>query len=96
MREDEIRLLLESLGAQILESQADPTGALAVLVSETIKFRDQLRHDTGAVLTVNDTRKALDALESYLKGRGLPGGMSDEQSALVQLYVDRLTLFKNR
>ncbi len=94
MRDDEIRLLLESLGAQVVESQSDPTGALAVLISETVKFRDQLRRDTGAVLTVNDTKIALDALESYLNGRGTPKGLSDEQSALVQLYVDRLTLFR--
>ena len=94
MRSDEIRLLLESLGGQILESQNDPTGAVAMLVSETVKFRDQLRREAGAILTVGDTRAALDALEQYLSGKGLPPSLSGEQTALAQLYVDRLTLFK--
>jgi len=94
MRDEEIRLLLESLGAQILESQSDPTGILAILIAETVKFRDQLRRDTGTVLTVADTREALSALESYLGGKGVSKGLSAEQSALVQLYIDRLVLFR--
>jgi hypothetical protein len=94
MPEDDIRLLLESLGGQILESQNDPTGAVAMLISETVKFRDQLRREAGAILTVGDTRAALDALEQYLSGSGLPSSLSGEQAALAQLYVDRLTLFK--
>jgi hypothetical protein len=94
MPNDEIRLLLESLGGQILESQNDPTGAVAMLISETVKFRDQLRREAGAILTVGDTRAALDALEQYLSGNGLPSSLSGEQAALAQLYVDRLTLFK--
>ncbi|MBI5266679.1 MAG: hypothetical protein HY851_05540 [candidate division Zixibacteria bacterium] len=94
MHEQELRLLLASLGGQILESQSDPTGAVAVLVAETIKFRDQLRRDTGTVLTVGDTREALGALESYLGGKGVPSGLSAEQGALVQLYIDRLILFR--
>ena len=94
MREAELRLLIESLGAQILESHVNPTGALAVLISETLKFRDQLRRDTGTVLSVDDTRKALDSLEAYLKGKGIPAGLTAEQNALLQLYIDRLTLFK--
>jgi hypothetical protein len=94
MGEEDIRLLLESLGAQILESHSDPTGALAVLIAETVKFRDQLRRDTGTVLTVGDTREALSALESYFGGKGVPKELSSEQSALVQLYIDRLVLFR--
>ncbi|HWR82243.1 MAG TPA: hypothetical protein VN285_02965 [Candidatus Deferrimicrobium sp.] len=93
MNEDELRLLMESLGAAILERRSDPTGAVAMLISETLKFRDKLMAETGVVLTVGDTRIALDALEVCLSGRPLPKGLTPEQRALTQIWIDRLTLF---
>jgi len=88
-----MRLLLESLGAQVVGSQKNPTASVAVLVSETVKFRDKLKEETGEILTVGDTRSALDALERYLDCGQLPGNLTPEQKALVQIYVDRLTIF---
>ncbi len=94
MLEDELRLLMQSLGEQVLGSRADPTGSVAMLISETIKFRDKLKEETGEILTVGDTRAALDALEAYLKGKPLPDDLTPEQKALVQIWIDRLTMFK--
>jgi len=94
MLEDELRLLMQSLGEQVLGSRADPTGSVAMLISETIKFRDKLKEETGEILTVGDTRAALDALETYLKGKPLPDDLTPEQKALVQIWIDRLTMFK--
>ena len=94
MRDDELKLLMESLGGQVLERQANPTGAVAVLISETVKFRDKLKEETGEILTVGDTRAALDALENYLNGKPLPGDLTPEQKALAQIWIDRLTVFK--
>lgn len=94
MSNDDINLLIQSLGGQILESQADPTGAVAVLITETTRFRDQLKKDTGVVLTVGDVRAALDALERCLDTHQLPASLTSEQVALARLYLDRLTLFK--
>lgn len=95
MLDDKIRLLMESLGLQVLESQADPTGAVAMLISETAKFRDKLKEETGEVLTVGDTRTALDALEDYLNGKPLPKELTPEQKAMVQIWIDRLTVFNS-
>jgi hypothetical protein len=94
MNNDDINLLIQSLGAQILERQNDPTGAVAILITETTRFRDQLKNDTGVTLTVADARAALDALERYLDTHQLPTSLSSEQTALARLYIDRLTLFK--
>lgn len=95
MYDDELRLLLQSLGASMLESQSNPTGAVAMLISETVKFRDKLKEETGQVLTVGDTRAALDALENYLNKKPLPDDLTPEQKALVQIWIDRLTVFKS-
>lgn len=94
MKDDDLKLLLQSLGAQILGPHYESVGALSVLFSETVRFRDQLKNDTGVTLTVADTRAALDALEKYLDTKQLPTKLSSEQMALAQLFIDRLTLFK--
>ncbi|MEW5993608.1 MAG: hypothetical protein AB1744_04340 [Candidatus Zixiibacteriota bacterium] len=66
-----------------------------MLISETVRFRDKLKGETGVVLTVADTRAALDALEAHLHGQPLPEELTDEQRALVQIWIDRLTTFKS-
>jgi hypothetical protein len=93
---DELRLLIEALGGQLVEGQGDPTGTVAVLINETLKFRDKLKEETGDILTVGDTRAALDALEEYLHGHALPKNLSPEQRALAQIYIDRITLFRRK
>jgi hypothetical protein len=95
MYDDELTLLMQSLGASVLEGQANPTGAVAMLISETVKFRDKLKEETGETLTVGDTRAALDALEDYLNGQPIPKELTAEQKALVQIWIDRLTVFKS-
>ena len=95
MWDDELRLLMQSLGASMLENQTNPTGAVAMLISETVKFRDKLKEETGDVLTVADTRATLDALENYLNGKPLPDDLTPEQKALAQIWIDRLTVFKS-
>ena len=95
MWDDELRLLMQSLGISVLESQANPTGAVAMLISETVKFRDKLKEETGDILTVADTRAALDALENYLNGQPLPKELTPEQKVLAQIWIDRLTVFNS-
>ncbi len=96
MSNDALYLLIQSLGAQVLEHQHNPSGSLAILMSETLKFRDKLKEETGQILTVEDTRRALDGLEQCLDGRPMPSGLTPEQQLLTQIWLDRLTLFKGR
>jgi hypothetical protein len=90
---DNIVMLLKSLGGQIVPDHQDPSGTVSMLISETVRFRDKLMDETGETLTVEDTRLALDALEHYLEYKALPDGLTSEQKALAQIYVDRLTVF---
>ena len=93
---DDFKLLIEALGGQVVEGESDPTATVAILISETLKFRDKLKEETGETLTVGDARTALDALEGYLQGRPIPKKLSAEQKALAQIYIDRMTLFKKK
>ena len=94
MPDKDIRLLIQALGGQLFGKQSDPTGTVAMLISETVRFRDKLKEDTGEILTVADTQVALDGLEKHLNGELLPKDLTSEQKALAQIWIDRLTLFK--
>jgi hypothetical protein len=95
MADDDLKLMMYSLGMSVFDKAADPTGTVAVLISETVKFRDKLKEETGDTLTVSDTKKALEALEGHLGGKPLPKTLTPEQKALAQIWIDRLTVFKS-
>ncbi len=93
MSDNKLRLLIQSLGASLFDDSENPTGTVAMLFSETIRFRDKLKDETGTTLTVEDTQIALNALEKHLEGESLPDFISSEQKALTQIWIDRLTIF---
>ncbi|MFZ5981820.1 MAG: hypothetical protein ACOYVF_14465 [Candidatus Zixiibacteriota bacterium] len=90
---EELKLLMTSLGLQAVDSEIDPSGTISILISETVKIRDKLKEETGYILTVEDTRIALDALEGVLNKIPLPDNLTSEQKLLTQIWIDRLTLF---
>ncbi|MFH2049934.1 MAG: hypothetical protein ABIJ12_10860 [bacterium] len=93
MDNDILKLLMESMGEWTLSNAKDPRGTISILITETVKFRDKLKEETGTILTVEDTRIALDALQDYLVTNKLPKKLTSEQKALTQIWIDRLTLF---
>lgn len=94
MSADSLRLLMQSLGEAVVPHNADPRGVVSILVTETLRFRDKLKVETGVVFTVEDTRLALGGLEAALSGKPMPTGLSPEQKSLAQIWFDRLTTFK--
>ncbi len=97
IHDNDYKLLIQALGGQILENDPNNSNpALKALVDETLRFRDKLKGETGQMLTVDDTRLALEALEGHLQGKKFPKGLTPEQKALAQIYIDRIVLFKLR
>jgi hypothetical protein len=64
------------------------------LIRETVKFREKLKQETGEILTVSDARLALEALTEHLRCGKAANGLTPEQKALTQIWIDRLTLFR--
>ena len=93
MDNDALKLLMESMGEWALGNNQDPRGVISILITETIKFRDKLKEETGIILTVADTRIALDALQNYLVTDKLQKNLTSEQKTLAQIWIDRLTIF---
>jgi len=92
MTDERFRLLIEALAGQFPQSLKDPTGTIAVLISETVKYRNKLTEEAGIVLTVEDTRMALDAVEARLKELPQPEDLSSIQKELAKILFDRLDL----
>jgi hypothetical protein len=95
MKDDELQKLMQSLGASVFASRRDPRGTMAILISETVKFRDKLKQESGKTLTVGDTRAALDGLQKHLTGQPVPDDLSSEQQALLNIWIERLTGFQS-
>lgn len=85
MNEEELKKLFEPF-----TPKDDPTPALAILIHETVRLRDQLKDDTGRVLTVADTKAALVALTAWLSGRIPEEPLSNDQQALLKAWQSRL------
>lgn len=94
MADEELRLLVKSLGGPMFVGKPDAAAVLRSLIKDTIQFRDKLKEETGQILTVEDTRIALDALDTHLKGTKFPANLTPEQKALAQIFIDRVVLFK--
>jgi len=92
MDKDALKLLMESMGEWTLGDEKDPRGTISILITETVKFRDKLKEETGTILTVEDTRKALDALQMYMVSGKIPESITPEQKALAQIWIDRITI----
>jgi hypothetical protein len=93
--DDAFSLLMQTIGEQIFSRETDPSGVVGMLLTETLRFRDKLKNEAGIVLTVEDTRSALEALDGFMAGKPLPNSLSSEQQTLAQLWIDRLTTFKS-
>ena len=94
MTDDKLRMILQVSAAQLADDEVGATLVANALVSETLKLRDKLKNEAGIILTIEDTQIALDAFMAVLDGAPLSSELSSEQMALAQIYIDRMTLFK--
>ena len=92
MSNDEIQLLIKSLGEQIVIDN-NAGDILGKLIKETLRFRDKLLEENGLTLTVADTRMALEALEEFFQEREPSQKLTSEQASLLQIWIDKITLF---
>ncbi|MCD6346664.1 MAG: hypothetical protein DRP47_11415 [Candidatus Zixiibacteriota bacterium] len=76
------------------QNHDDPREVVSILLTETVRFRDKLKKETGEILTVADTRVALNILKHYLDTGSLPKDIRPRQKSLANVWIDRLSLFE--
>ncbi len=98
MSDEEYKLLLDSMSDQVfgnqdtVEDEKQPE-ILRKLMRETVKFRDKLKEETGYIITVEDTRVALEELELHLQNKKASKNLTPEQKALAQILIDTVVLY---
>jgi hypothetical protein len=69
------------------------TDSLAVpgkLIRLTLEYRDRLVEEKNEILTVEETRKGLDAYMAVLKENRLPEGLDEKIGKLVKLRLKEI------
>lgn len=94
MNDEKLKMILKVFGSQLADDEAGVTEVVHLLMDATVKFRDKLKGEAGITLSVEDTQTALDGFEVALSGEPLPSDLTSEQQALAQIFLDRMTLFK--
>jgi hypothetical protein len=84
------------MGSVLEADEQKSTQITNMLIRETVKFRNKLKEETGEILTVSDTRTALEALGRHLEESRMPPKLTPEQKALTQIWIDHITLFGAR
>jgi len=64
---------------------------VAILISETVQFRDKLLAETGHTLTVGETRETLEVLLAKIENRPTTIQLTDIQQQLLNCWLKRLT-----
>jgi len=67
---------------------------LLELLNITISLRDELKTSKQYILTIEDTRIALDALSAHLNGERFKSTLSEYQKLLADRLIDATILFK--
>ena len=90
MDDDILKALCQYAQQASEDDLEDPQNIVEILASETVKFRDKLKDETGEILTVADTKAAIDALAEYLVTDKLPTDITPTQKELAQIWIDCL------
>ena len=88
--EADIRALFEKVSEHFVAADEGTRGMFKMLVATALKYRDTLAQTTGHVLTVAETRAALDAFMQTLKDRRIPEDLDKRVHTLVILWLEEL------
>lgn len=94
MNDEQLKMILQVFGSQLAEDEAGVTAVVHHLMDATVKFRDKLKSEAEITLTIEDAQAALNGFEIALAGEELPSSLTSEQATLAQIFLDRMTLFK--
>jgi len=69
---------------------SDSLAVLGKLIRLTLEYRDRLVEEKNEILTVEETRKGLDAYMATLKENRLPEGLDEKIGKLVKLWLKEI------
>lgn len=90
MTDDDIKKLFERVAKHFEDADEGTQRMFGMLVKTAIVYRDKLVHSSGAALTVEETRRALDAFMKVLQTHDIPKGLDGRVHGLVLMWLEEL------
>ncbi len=88
--EGDIKALFDKMAEHFEGAGDDSREFFSMLVRKALRYRDTLMHSSGEVLTVGETRVALDVFMEVLKSHEMPEGLDKRVHDLVMLWLEEL------
>ena len=89
MNDDDVSQLLRRIGEKVGQVDEKSLRMFRLLVTVTLQYRDQLRAQ-GEILTVEETKKALNVFRIVLKTREIPEELESRARELVMLWLQEI------
>ena len=90
IEDDDIQKLFARIAEHFKHADEKSHLMFKMLVSTTLKFRDDLMKGTGMLLTVGETQKALDVFMEVLKTHKIPPNLDRNVHDLVVLWLEEI------
>jgi len=90
MDRDDLDKYFEEILANEGYVSAESLDVLKKLINLTLKFRDKLKAETGEILTVGETRRALDVYLKAIKQGRISKNLDSKIEALVRLWIKEI------
>lgn len=90
LKDDDIERLFGRIAEHFKHSDERSHQMFKMLVSTTLKFREDVVQKTGVPLTVGETQKALDIFMEVLKTHKMPPNLDKNVHDLVIIWLEEI------
>jgi len=90
MTEDNLKEYLESHFGRVGRVPDEVRNIVRRLIDLTLQYRDRLKAETGEILTVEETKIAIDIFLSGLKTGRIPSRLEGKTAELIKLWMNIL------
>lgn len=90
MNDKEVETLFEAVACTMPKTTPEVRKVFSLLVSSTLRYRDQMKEQAGITVTVEDVRVTLDMLLQVLHTKMVPHQDLAVRANLLELWLEEL------
>ena len=90
MQQDDIQRYLASILREEESLSSEEMAVFGKLIRLTVEYRDRRKTEHNDILTVEETKRALEAYEKALKDNKMPDGIDEKIRGLVKLWLKKI------
>ena len=90
MEQDDIQRYLANILREEDSLSSEEMAIFGKLIRLTVEYRDMRKAEYDDILTIEETRKALEVYEKALKDNKMPDSIDDKIAGLVKLWLKKI------